>query len=80
VQKRQTCLDVMPSAAISYVKMQQVSAESSSLLGCYAEGSNILCKDTPIHDEFKIIEIILFSMGFIFLYRSDKLNFKSTEI
>lgn len=28
--------------------------------------SNILCKDTAIHDEFKIIEIILFSMGFIF--------------
>jgi len=46
--------------------MQQVSAELSSLLGCYAEGCNILCKDTPIHDEFKIIEIILFSMGFIF--------------
>ena len=76
MQKRQACLDVMPSAAISYVKMQQVSAEMSSLLGCYAEGSNILCKDTPIHDEFKIIEIILFSMGFIFLYRADKLNFK----
>lgn len=61
---------------MSYVKMQQVSAETSSLLGCYADGSNILCKDTPIHDEFKIIEIILFSMGFIFLYRPDKLNFK----
>ena len=30
---------------MSYVKMQQVSAETSSLLGCYAEGSNILCKD-----------------------------------
>ena len=56
----------MPRAAISYVKMQQVSAEMSSLLGCYAERSDILCKDTPIHDEFKIIEIILFSMGFIF--------------
>ena len=41
--------------------MQQVSAEMSSLLGCYAERSDILCKDTPIHDEFKIIEIILFS-------------------
>lgn len=66
----------MPRAAISYVKMQQVSAEMSSLLGCYAERSDILCKDTPIHAEFKIIEIILFSMGFIFLYRSDKLNFK----
>jgi hypothetical protein len=66
VQKRQACLDVMPRAAISYVKMQQVSAEMSSLLGCYAERSDILCKDTPIHDEFKIIEIILFSMGFIF--------------
>lgn len=38
--------------------------------------SNILCKDTPIHDEFKIIEIILFSMSFIFLYRDDKLNSK----
>lgn len=61
---------------MSYAKMRQVNAESSSLLGCYADGSNILCKDTPIHDEFKIIEIILFSMGFIFLYRSDKLNFK----
>jgi hypothetical protein len=66
VQKRQACLDVMPRAAISYVKMQQVSAEMSSLLGCYAERSDILCKDTPIHDEFKIIEIILFSMGFVF--------------
>ncbi|WP_147630750.1 hypothetical protein [Xylanibacter rarus] len=66
MQKRQACLDVMPRAAISYVKMQQVSAEMSSLLGCYAERSDILCKDTPIHDEFKIIEIILFSMGFIF--------------
>lgn len=76
MQNHQACLDVMLSAAISYVKMQQVSAEMSSLLGCYAERSDILCKDTPIHDEFKIIEIILFSMGFIFLYRSDKLNFK----
>ena len=66
MQNHQACLDVMPMAAISYVKMQQVSAEMSSLLGCYAERSDILCKDTPIHDEFKIIEIILFSMGFIF--------------
>ena len=66
MQNHQACLDVMLSAAISYVKMQQVSAEMSSLLGCYAERSDILCKDTPIHDEFKIIEIILFSMGFIF--------------
>ena len=45
MQNHQACLDVMLSAAISYVKMQQVNAESSSLLGCYAEGSNILCKD-----------------------------------
>ena len=66
MQNHQACLDVMPRAAISYVKMQQVSAEMSSLLGCYAERSDILCKDTLIHDEFNIIEIILFSMGFIF--------------
>lgn len=49
---------------MSYVKMQQVSAEMSSLLGCYAERSDILCKDTPIHDEFKIIEIIFIFNGF----------------
>lgn len=55
---------------------QVQSITNNNFMLLFSLRSNILCKDTPIHDEFKIIEIILFSMGFIFLYRSDKLNFK----
>ena len=45
VQNHQIYLNVMPSAALSYAKISPTSAESSSLLGCYAECRFILCKD-----------------------------------
>ncbi len=53
-QNHQAYLNVMPSAALSYAKILPASAESSSLLECYAECRFILCKD--IANEHRIIK------------------------
>ncbi|MBP8687578.1 MAG: hypothetical protein KBH76_08290, partial [Prevotella sp.] len=45
----------MPSAALSYLKIPQTRAESSSLLEYYAECSFILFKDTA--NESRIIKL-----------------------
>ena len=58
-QNHQVYLNVMPSAALSYAKILPASAESSSLLACYAECSFILCKGTLLSFNVKINATII---------------------
>ena len=50
-QNHQVYLNVMPSAALSYAKILPTSAESSSLLECYAECSLSYSKIMPTSAE-----------------------------
>ena len=67
-QNHQVYLDVMPSAALSYAKISPTNAESSSLLGCYAECSFILCKGTLLSFNVKMFLVNLPEQRFA--YRS----------